>query len=273
MPFDPSVTFEKAEQARNQRLSIARGRRAPDPLGVIEEASRRHTYHVFNVGPWPQKINTGSTGWRVVPPGIHSPYLPYKVPHEQEFSEMILKVPGIVSELTIKDEFEYNRLMSDGWKFAQEICGIGRNRPPKLALTNYGLFPSKNAVPTAEEKYEAMVLLHATCQEIVTEARNHFAMDRKQFTVVVRPARHFVAAGVLNLEDEPWMLSQTPSQRVKCKYCGSMNDEIAVLCQKCNHIINAERFRELKEEEEAILGPQDDTDPPKRGPGRPRKEE
>ena len=252
-------TFQQAEQARTQRLAIAKGRRIPDPLGVIEEATRRHTYHIFNVGPWPQKVNTGSTGWFVIA----------GCPKDKDYVEMTVKIPGIVSELTIKDEFEYNRLMSDGWKFAQEICGIGRNRNPKLALTNYGLFPSKNTVPTKEELAQAKMMLHATCSEIVTEARNLFAQDRKAFSAVVKPARHFAAAAVLNLEDEPWMTTQTPSQRVKCQYCGSMNDDIAVKCAKCAEIINVERYRILRDREEEILSGEE----PRRRPGRPPRKE
>lgn len=243
MSFDPNVSVEQAEKARQQKLSIARGRRVPDPLGVIEEAARRHTFHIFNVGPWPQKINTGSTGYFHVP----------GCPKEEEYSECTRVVRGIESELTIKDEFEYNRLMTDGWKFAQEVVGIGRGRDPKRALTHYGLFASKNAVPTAEELYQARTLLQATCSDIVREARDLYATDRKAFSAVVKRNRHFVAAEVLNLTDEPWMVEQTPSQRVKCQYCGSMNDEIAVKCSKCSEIIDIARYRALKDREEEAL--------------------
>jgi hypothetical protein len=253
-------TFQQAEAAKTQRLSIAKQRRVPDPLGVIEEASRRHIYHIFNVGPWPQNIGLGSAGWLYVS----------GCPKDKEYVESPREIKGIESELTIKDEFEYNRLMTDGWKFAQEVVGIGRGRNPKQALTHYGLFASKNAVPTKEEIFEAKALLHATCAEIVREARDLYAMDRKAFSVVVKRNRHFVAAAVLNLNDEPWMTEQSPSQRVKCQYCGSMNDEIAVKCQKCSEIINVERYRELKARENEIMSAP--AEEPKRGPGRPRRE-
>lgn len=257
-PFDPNVTFQQAEQARTQKLSIAKGRRIPDPLGLIEEVSSRHTFHIFNVGPWPQKVNTGSTGWFSIS----------GCPKNKEYVEMAVRIPGIISEFTIKDEFEYNRLMSDGWKFAQEICGIGRNRNPRMALTNYGLFPSKNAVPTEEELYQAKQLLHATCAEIVREARDWFATDRATFSKVVKKERHFAAAEVLNLKNEDWMTKTTPSEAIQCKYCGSVNDPIAVLCSKCSHIIDPVRFKALQDEENVIMGGQE---PARRGPGRPPK--
>src|SRR5271154_4053991 len=138
MPFDPAVTMEQAEAARHQKLSIARNRRVPDPLGVIEEATKRHTYHIFNVGPWPHNINTGSTGYYFVP----------GCPKEKDCSECTRTVGGVVSELTIKDEYEYNRLMSDGWKFAQEVVGIGRGRNQSQSLTHYGVFASKTNPPS-----------------------------------------------------------------------------------------------------------------------------
>lgn len=267
MPFDPAVTYERAEQSRREKLSIAQERRAPDPLGVIREASDRHKYHIFNVGPWPQMINTGSMGWIKVP----------GCPKNKEYVEASsypsfrngdgASVPGIAAELTIKDEFSYNELMTDGWKFAQAVLGIGRGQNPKQALTHYGLFPSRHDEPTPEEIFQAKTLLNATCSEIVREARDLYAMDRKAFSVVVKRNRHFAAAEVLNLNDEPWMIEQTPAQRKKCQYCQSMNDELAVLCAKCNHVIDLERYRELKAIEDTIMGREDK---PRRGPGRPR---
>jgi hypothetical protein len=250
---------ERANAAVEQRRSIAKNRRVPDPLGVIEEATRRHVYHIFNVGPWPHDINTGSTGWVRIK----------GCPKDKDYVEATAPIMGIVSELTIKDEYEYNRLMTDGWKFAQEIVGIGKHRNPKRALTHYGLFASKNAIPTKEELFQAKTLLHATCSDIVREARDLYAMDRKAFSVVVKRNRHFAAAEVLNLSDEVWMTDQSPSQRVKCQYCGSMNDEIAVKCHKCSEIINVERYKLLKVREEEIMTREE----LKRGPGRPRKEE
>lgn len=243
MPFSPNVDMNQAEQARMQKLSVAKQRRVPDPLGVIEEATKRHTYHIFSVGPWPQKINTGSTGYVTIS----------GCPKDKHYVEASRPIPGIVSELTIKDEFEYNRLMSDGWKFAQEVVGIGRGRDPRRALTKYGLFASKNPIPSKEEIFAAKKELHATCSEIVAEARNLYAQDRKAFSVVVKPNRHFVAAEVLNLNDEAWMVDSTPSQRTKCPYCAFMNDETAVRCQKCSEIFNVERYRALKDREEEIM--------------------
>jgi hypothetical protein len=253
-------TFQQAEAQRVQKLSIARNRRVPDPLGVIEEATNRHTYHIFNVGPWPQKINTGSTGWVVVP----------GCPKNKEYVEATAPIKGIVSELTIKDEYEYNRLMSDGWKFAQEVVGIGRGRDPKRALTHYGLFASKNEVPTKQEIFQAKTLLHATCSDIVREARDVYATDRKAFSVIVKRNRHFAAAEVLNLSDEVWMIDQSPSERIKCPVCKAMNEDGVMKCAKCSEIIDPVAYRAYQERVQEIMTAPP-AEEPRRGPGRPPK--
>ncbi len=136
-------------------------------------------------------------------------------------------------------------------------------------MSRYGLFASKFDEPTGQEIFQAKTMLHATCSEIVREARDFYATDRKAFSVIVKRNRHFVAAEVLNLNDEPWMIEQSPSQRVKCQYCGSMNDEIAVKCSKCAEIINVERYRELKAREDEILSGEE---PRRKSPGRPKRE-
>lgn len=266
MPFDPTVTFAHAEQARRDKLSISQGRREPDQLGVLRESSQRHRYHIFNVGPWPHRLNTGSMGWIIVPGCARGKeYVEASAYPTFRYGDG-KSIPGIPAELTIKDEARYDELMSDGWKFAQACLGLGRGQNQNQAMTHYGLFPSKHDIPTPQEIFEAKTLLHATCSKIVAEARDLFAIDRKAFATVVKRNRHFAAAEVLNLTDEVWMTEQTPSQRVKCGYCGSMNDEIAVKCAKCSEIINPERYRELKARETEALGE------PRRGPGRPRKE-
>lgn len=253
MPFSPNVTVRDAEAAKEARLSIGRSRRVPELPGVIEDAAGAHTFHIFNVGPWAHPVNTGSTGTYFIPACPKGKR--YIEPRHEVRGDGSLKypIPGIVSELTIKDEFEYNRLMSDGWNFCCEIVGDGRGRDQSQSLRHWGVFPSKNAEPTKDELYQAKKMLEARCAEIVREARDLYATDRKLFSQIVQRQRHFIAAEVLNLTDEPWMVEQSPSTRVKCRYCGTMNDGEAVKCAKCLEVIDLERYRRLKEQDEAII--------------------
>lgn len=253
MPFDPNVTFEQAERARVEKLSIGKQRRIPQFLGVLDVAAKSKTFRIFNVGPWPQMINTGSTGWFIVPPK----------PDNAEYGVCARLIPGIVSELTIKDEYEYNRLMDDGWRFACEVVGDGRGRDPEQSHRHYGLFPSENEIPKKSEIEAAKKMLHAKCADIVREARDLYAMDRKSFQLIVRRERHFMAAEVLGLNDEVWMIEQTPVNRIKCPFCGTASEEGSIKCGKCGEIMDAVAYRAIKDRQEAIL-----TDPkprPQRG--------
>lgn len=243
MPFDPNVTFADAEKARQEKLSIGKQRRIPQFLGVLDQAAKSKTFYIHNVGPWPQSINTGSTGWFHVPAREGN----------EEYATCKREIPGIVSELTIKDEYEYNRLMDDGWRFACEVVGDGRGRDPMQSYRHYGLFPSDSAKPSKAELAEAKRMLHARCSEIVREARDTYAMDRKAFQQIVSRVRHFMAAEVLGLTDEVWMIEQSPVNRTKCLFCGSANDELAVKCAKCNEIIDLEKYKQIKAHQEAFL--------------------
>jgi hypothetical protein len=224
---------------------------------LIHEAAGRKTFRIFNVGPWPQQINSGSYGDYYVP----------GCPSDKEYVVAPRTIKGIETEEIIADESRMRNLYSDGKKFAEELVGEGRGRNRAQSLKHYGLFSSENEIPAKEELFEAKTMLHAKCAEIVAEARNLFAQDRKQFSVIVKPARHWVAAKVLNLTDETWMLDQKPSSRNKCRYCATMNDEEAVICAKCSKPINLAKYKAMLEEDEIAMAE------PKRGPGRPRKVE
>jgi ribosomal protein L37AE/L43A len=243
MPFDPNVTYQDAEQARVQKLSIGKQRRIPQFLGLLDEAAKSRTFYIHNVGPWPHRINTGSTGWYNIP----------GCPKDKDFVTCAKTIDGIVSELTIKDEYEYNRLMDDGARFAGEVAGDGRGRDPAQSHRHYGVFNSPNQIPTKSELAQAKLMLYAHCSEIVREARDLYAMDRKLFSQIVKRERHFAAAEVLNLNDEVWMIEQTPSQRAKCPVCLKMNDEGTMKCGHCGEIIDAVAYRKFKDNQEQIL--------------------
>lgn len=243
MPFDPNVTFEKAEQARIAKLSIGQQRRIPQFLGMLDQAAKSKTWYIHNVGPWPERIGTGSTGWFDIP----------GCPKDKEYATAKRTIPGIVSELTIKDEYEYNRLMDDGERFAKEVCGDGRGRDPEQSFRHFGVFHSANLKPSREEIDAAKKMLHAKCAEIIREARDLYAVDRALFQKVVKRERHFVAAEVMGLDNEVWMIEQSPKNNMKCPFCGFSNDEIAVKCQKCNEIIDAAQYQKIKDAQETIM--------------------
>lgn len=243
MPFSPNVTFADAEQARVAKLSIGKQRRVPPLIPALEQASKAKTYYIHNCGPWPHRINTGGTGWYPIP----------GCPLDKEYVTGPRTVDALEHEFVPKDEFEFNRLMGDGEHIAKEICGDGRGRDPKQSHRHLGVFFSDGPIPSKAEIKAARTMLHARCADIVREARDLYVMDRKTFSQVVSRERHFAAAEVLNLNDEVWMIEQTPAQRTKCPVCQKMNEEGTMKCGHCGEIIDAVAYRKFKDEQEAIL--------------------
>lgn len=261
-----------AERAITQKHNIGKSRILPMKLSVIENL-KSEKIHIFNVGPWPQPVNTGSTGSFLIP----------GCPADQPYAELLVlnsvtqqwepPISIIMEEYVIKSEDEMASLTEDGWNFAQQMIGVGRGRVPAHSLTRFGIFASRNAVPFEEELSEARKELKIECLKICKMAGDMYTTDRKLFARVVRPEVHFVAAKVVgrdNPQDSPWMLDASPEGRVKCKMCGRVVDPDVATCE-AGHIVNMPLYLELQAADEqlraAIQGQE------KRGPGRPRKED
>lgn len=254
------VRAEVAEQSINSRLKVAKARQLPMRLKVIEDMKRNHKIHIFNVGPWPQWINTGSTGQYLIP----------RCPEGEEYIElltldgdknsptygkMIPPISVIMDELVIKSEDEMSRLEEDGRLFAESMIGIGKAQNPEFALTRFGIFVAKGETPTQAELAEAHRQLNEHCRQQVKFASDLYAVDRSLFSRAVRPEVHFVAAKVLgrdNPVDSPWMLDASPVGRVKCKVCGRVCEPDIAMCEG-GHIINEDKYLEYKAQEERIL--------------------
>jgi len=242
-----------AERSIDQKHSIGKSRILPMKLKVIEDLKSAKV-HIFNVGPWQQQVNTGSTGSFLIP----------GCPQDKSYVEMLVlnAVTGemeppisiIMEEYVIKSEDEMSSLTEDGWNFALQMIGVGRGRIPAHSLTRFGIFASKNSVPTKEELADAHRQLEEECRKIVKYAGDLYSTDRKGFSRIVRPEVHFVAAKVLgrdNPQDSPWMLDANPVGRIKCKMCGRVVEEGIATCE-AGHIINEELYLELLAAEEQL---------------------
>lgn len=252
MPYDGTVTAQQAEQARRAKLSVGQKRKVPDMLGLIAKAKASMTYHIFNVGPWKHVVPTGSTGTFYIPACPTEKECLDKGLERVEYVEMTRTLGGLVDELIIKSEAEYDRLMDDGHQFALEIIGEGRGRNPAYSLKHSGVFLAEGETPTKEELAQANLLLRAQCSEIVADIRSIYATDQKLFRQVVRPEVHYAAAYVLNLLNEKWMTDTTPSGQIRCKLCGAMSDTDVAMCPN-GHIINPELYAEYMAEQEELV--------------------
>jgi hypothetical protein len=246
-----------AERAIADKQSIGRSRILPIKLKVIEDM-KKEKVHVFNVGPWAQTVNTGSTGTFTIP----------ACPDGQEYAEMLVTngatgklespISIIMEEFVIKSEDEMSSLIDNGWDedgklgFASRMIGVGK--PRHRSLIRFGIFASLNSVPTRGELKQAHLALEEECRQIVKWAGDIYSTDRKLFSRAVRPEVHFVAAKILgrdNPQDSPWMLDANPVGRTKCKMCGRLCDPDVATCE-AGHVVNMELYLELQAADEQL---------------------
>lgn len=262
--FNPNVTDADAQRAIAAKQGIGKQRYIPPILPEVREVMDRRI-HVFNVGPWGQTVNTGSTGSFIIPA------CPFGTPYVEmlqedgdrqspTFGKMVSPIKAIMRELVISSEDAMTPLDDSGRYFAWQMLGVGRGLNPNKALTRFGMFVGAGEIPTAEELAKAHEELVKECKAIWKFADEVYVTDRKLFSRAVRPEVHFVAAKVLgrdNETDSPWMGAANPAKRLKCPMCAATVDGDAAKCA-CGQIINVDRYMELKaiqEEIEAATAP------------------
>jgi hypothetical protein len=242
-----------AERAIDAKHSIGKSRILPIRLKVIEDL-KKQKFHIFNVGPWAQSINTGSTGTFSIPAcSADKPYVELLVQNGAT-GEWEPPISVIMEEFVIKSEDEMSSLQDEGWGFCQQMLGVGRGQVRANRITRFGIFASANEVPTREELAGAHQELEEECRKLVKWAGDTYSTDRKLFARAVRPEVHFVAAKVLgrdNPQDSPWMLDANPVGRVKCKMCGRNCDPDVATCE-AGHVVNMELYLELQAADEQL---------------------
>lgn len=257
--FNPNVTDADAQRAIAAKQGIGKQRYIPPVLPEVREVMNRRI-HVFNVGPWGQTVNTGSTGTFYIPA---CPFgQPYVEMVQQDgdrdsatFGQLVSPIKSIMRELVIASEDAMTPLDDSGRYFAWQMLGVGRGMHPSKALTRFGMFVSAGDVPTADELAKANEELKKECMAVVKFAEEVYVTDRKLFGRAVRPEVHFVAAKVLgrdNPVDSPWMGAANPVGRVKCKMCGRLCEPDVATCE-AGHIVNADLYAELMAAQEEVL--------------------
>jgi len=241
-----------ADEHIERKLAVAKGRAIPPVLEEIEELKKKKV-HIFNVGPWPMLVNTGSTGSYLIPACPEgTPYVELLVRDAE--GDDVPPISYIMDELYPQSEDEYRRLQERGKDFANSMIGLGRGQSPSNALTHQGVFVAEGAKPTARELEGAHEKLKAYCEGVVRQIADIYQTDRKAFSQIVRPKVHFVAAHYLNLDnpvDAPWMTSAAPKGRKKCLGCGEVVDPDVAMC-KMGHIVNEEAHMAWMIQQQAI---------------------
>ena len=256
--FNPNVTEADAQRAIAKKQGIGKQRFIPPILPEVREIMNRRI-HVFNVGPWGQTVNTGSTGSFIIPAcPFGTPYVEMleedRDPQSATFGKMVPPIKAIMRELVISSEDAMTPLDDSGRYFAWQMLGVGRGLNPNKALTRFGMFVGESDTPTAEELAKARAELMKECAAVCKFAAGIYVTNRPLFDRVVRSEVHFVAARVLGRDnpiDSPWMGATNPESRVKCPMCAQIVDGEAAKCS-CGQIINVDRYMELKTVQEEI---------------------
>lgn len=256
--FSPQVTDADAQRSIAQKQGIGKQRFIPPVLPEVREIMNRRI-HVFNVGPWGQTVNTGSTGSFIIPACPFGTAYVEMLEEDREqqsptFGKLVPPIKAIMRELVISSEDAMTPLDDSGRYFAWQMLGVGRGLNPTKALTRFGMFVAEGDTPTAAELAAAHVELEKECKAIWKFADELYVTDRKLFSRAVIPTVHFVAAKVLgrdNETDSPWMGAANPIKRIKCPMCAATVDGDAAKCS-CGQIINVERYMELKSIQEEI---------------------
>jgi hypothetical protein len=196
----------------------------------IAEAKKTRI-HVINVGPWAHEIWAGSYGKFIIP----------MCPLDCDYVEMVEFIDGkwqspicaVQTEQVIKNEAEMEEQSEDGRQFAWEILGEGRGQNSAFSLRHRGCMVIQGEEPTKAELAEARAALEEDCRRMVAEARDLWASNEPNARQAIVKGRHDVAAQILNLTDEPWIVSRNPEARQKCPICGTMSEAQVLKCPGC----------------------------------------
>lgn len=271
------ISASEAASRMSQYMKDKTGkqRRIPPINASIQEMIRENTVHVFNVGPWGYRENTGSFGYYFIPkcevgapmewerlkqapaaPGVYVPDMWEEgrrkvVDPKTEYAAM-KPLPGLMAEPLPKeiDECTWN-LQDEGRYFANELLGVGIGHSQQNSYVRRGCFIATAKEPTQGELKAARAELVKYMGELILEADRAWASGPQKAEQIIRPEVHHVCAQWLNLTDRDWLRGTKPQGRIKCEMCGLLVDEGIATCQN-GHIVDADAYKRAVAQQEAI---------------------
>lgn len=257
----------EADQAAWRRESF--GRYVPPEPDWLKEM-RRKKVHVINVGPWRHAVWGGSYGCFTIwecPLGEdqikNGP--PVKKAHGHRYSEMLEWsaaegdwISPISSQMfqNVIDNEAAMRLDAGqkGVDFAWELLGEGRGQNMAFSLRHRGCLVIKGDLPTEDELIEARLELEEDCRQLVAEARELHVSNEPMAKQAIVPGRHGIAAEILQLTDEPWVVARNPEARKSCPICGTLSNASILKCPGCReYIFDREAYARVLAEQDAQL--------------------
>ncbi len=216
----------------------------PEMFQKVSEANR---IYIFNVGPWPHKRELGSAGIYFIP----------ACPADEEYSAPLV-VQGVEDEpypinertcTTLPKAGKPGQLSGsgEGSDLAQQIIGVGPHVAPNSSFLPFGVFISRNKVPTKQELAQANEQLNRKFVELVRLAGEAHAKGPNAVAEVINPDWHFVAARALRktVAECPWLAnSAVPAERSNCLGCGAVYEVGVLKCRECGFILNKPGYDE-----------------------------
>ena len=256
-----TLTAQDAEKDKSEFLRQQNGRfvhPVPDWLQKLQEKK----VHIINVGPWQHEIWAGSYGkytiWANKPEdGDEHPWqfegYAMCLVFNSRSGEWESPISSVMAENVIKNEAEMERQTEDGYKFANELLGMGRGQNQIFSLVHRGCLVIKGEKPTKAELAQANEALRGECMRLVQEARDLDRDPNPMARQAIVKGVHDEAAMILGLTDEPWMVAREPEARKGCPVCGTKAGESVLKCPACPYIYDPVAYGDIMARQDAQI--------------------
>lgn len=248
----PVDATQAMRMAATESRRLNNGRRIPAVPTMISKLAEETKVWIYNVSPFSFKRELGSAGTYFVP----------KCEDGEQYATMN-PIPGVFTELVIKDETAFELRMEDGAAanggssggryIAEQVLGVGAHTNPSEALTKWGVFIGSkigpNANPTKAELEAARAMLAKTAHEYTNEADIAHRTGPKEAEATIQDLHHWAAAfRKLDAREHPWMQRDLAgaSGRKTCPMDGTVVDAGVILCPTCKFIFDEQKYNEFK---------------------------
>jgi hypothetical protein len=190
---------------------------------------------LFNIYSTEHNVNLGTAGQYYIPP----------CPEGKEWVRSPTVVPGTVEDIyphfTDKEEYRSRAIVGDD--VVKSILGIGAGQRAEEDIRRFGIFASKNEVPSKQELATAKAVLVKELQAEIREADQLSASADAKMRESAQNEKFYRAARYLNIK-KTW-LSES-AEMTLCPFCSVAVGPTASICHGCNQVINQAQFEATK---------------------------
>lgn len=227
--WDIGMTQEAERASKKHQERMNKGRRLPRQLKEVDAISDSTSVHIFNVGPFQERVFLGSWGDVTIPPCADGqPWV------------HVCTIPGVYVE-TIPGEDKFDGEQVSGFYIAQEILGEGpdlrnyRGESRKRIGVFIGSVRGPNgAEPLPEEVEAAKDAVAQYLHDLVLEANAAHAMGPAEAANTIG-TKHRLAAQLTGRTDLDWFKAKTPEKKIPCPACGTPKSGNFPVCAQCGH--------------------------------------